>query len=81
MYLPLLEQFRNYLSSKGVSKITAKNYLSDIRKFLTWFETQFSRLFVATDLTVDVIELFEKTKGATIQNKNDTEYEILNTEY
>lgn len=36
---PIVEDFRSYLETQKVSKNTIKNYLSDIRQFLTWVET------------------------------------------
>lgn len=36
---PMLSEFRTHLESQNVSKNTMKNYLSDIRQFLVWIET------------------------------------------
>ena len=36
---PIIDDFRSYLESQKVSKNTIKNYLSDIRQFLTCVET------------------------------------------
>lgn len=36
---PMLSEFKKHLESKNVSKNTMKNYLSDIRQFLVWLET------------------------------------------
>lgn len=36
---PMLSEFRNHLEAQNVSKNTMKNYLSDIRQFLVWIET------------------------------------------
>lgn len=36
---PLVNEFRSYLEAEKVSGNTIKNYLSDIRQFLTWLET------------------------------------------
>lgn len=35
---PIVEDFRSYLETEKVSKNTVKNYVSDIRQFLTWIE-------------------------------------------
>ncbi len=35
---PIIEEFRAYLTKEKVSPNTVKNYLSDIRQFLTWLE-------------------------------------------
>jgi len=37
---PLLKGFKSHLESQSVSKNTIKNYLSDIKHFLDWLETQ-----------------------------------------
>jgi site-specific recombinase XerD len=58
--MKLPELFRTYLLSKGLSFLTAKNYASDVRKFIAWFEATFGRSFQARDLTEDVITLFER---------------------
>ena len=42
----ILEEFRSFLASKGLNKVTSKNYVSDTRKFLN--ATNFTTL---TDLT------------------------------
>jgi site-specific recombinase XerD len=36
---PVVEDFRSYLEKQKVSKNTVKNYVSDIRQFLTWVES------------------------------------------
>jgi len=36
---PMLSEFRTHLESQNVSKNTMKNYLSDIRQFLAWLDT------------------------------------------
>ena len=67
--MPLLELFRTYLLTQGgVSSLTAKNYVSDLRRFLSWFESSFSTTFQPSDLTVEVITLFTKTQGGQIVN-------------
>jgi len=37
---PLIKGFKEHLESQAVSKNTIKNYLSDIKHFLNWLETQ-----------------------------------------
>lgn len=37
--LPLLDNYRTHLESQKVSSNTVKNYLSDIRQFLAWLES------------------------------------------
>ncbi len=41
---PAIEEFRSYLISQKSSPNTIKNYLSDIRQFLVWLETNHSIL-------------------------------------
>lgn len=36
---PVIDDFRSYLESEKVSPNTIKNYLSDIRQFLSWLES------------------------------------------
>lgn len=36
----LISDFANHLTDTGVSKVTAKNYLSDVRHFLAWMEKE-----------------------------------------
>ena len=36
---PIFNEFKSYLATEKVSPNTIKNYLSDIRQFLTWVET------------------------------------------
>lgn len=36
---PVIQEFRGYLENEKVSPNTIKNYLSDIRQFLTWLES------------------------------------------
>ncbi len=37
---PIVIEFQKHLESQNVSKNTIKNYLSDIRQFLSWLENQ-----------------------------------------
>ncbi len=38
---PSIEEFRSYLEAEKVSKNTIKNYLSDIKQFLSWLENNY----------------------------------------
>ena len=70
--MKLPELFRTYLLSKrSFSEVTAKNYASDIRKFIIWFETSFGKTFQSHDLTVDVITLFQNTSGSKLEKVSD----------
>jgi len=37
-YQTMVDEFQNYLKKEKVSPITVKNYLSDIRQFISWLE-------------------------------------------
>jgi site-specific recombinase XerD len=37
----IIKDFKRHLEEKRVSQNTIKNYLSDIRQFLTWLETNY----------------------------------------
>lgn len=61
----LLNGFKNYLESAGVSKKTLTNYVSDLSNFLTW---------AASPNTTDLIarfdsELLEQYKKSLIENE------------
>lgn len=36
----ILEEFETHLKEEGISRVTLKNYLSDIRQFLSWIPTR-----------------------------------------
>jgi site-specific recombinase XerD len=36
---PVIANFRSYLEGQKVSGNTIKNYLSDVKQFMTWLET------------------------------------------
>ncbi len=57
----LLQEFKNYLFSQEVkpSKVTVKNYLSDINHFIRWFEKSFQKPFSPTEVTKHVIENYK----------------------
>ncbi len=66
--LPAL--FKNHLLLKrALSEITVKNYISDLRKFIYWFERSFEKTFQAKDLTSDVITLFMESRGGVISSE------------
>ncbi|MBI4084381.1 MAG: tail fiber domain-containing protein [Candidatus Levybacteria bacterium] len=63
--MELLSQFSQFLFSQKhpASKLTVKNYLSDIRKFIRWFEREFSRAFSTSFLTWQIIEIYKQRSG------------------
>lgn len=60
--MKLLEKFKTHLSSKKnrPSKITIKNYLSDIRKFINWFEVQSHTDFNPEKITPETINVYKQ---------------------
>ncbi len=69
--MTLPELFRTYLlSRKGLSPITAKNYTSDIRRFMSWYENNFKKEFTPENLNIDVINFFIKTEGGLITTQD-----------
>lgn len=67
--MELLEFFKSQLLSekKKVSPITLKNYLSDIRHFIQWFERTTGRTISPTDISEDTIQLYKQTQGGAIK--------------
>ncbi len=62
--MSLLIQFQNYLfSQKKTSGITVKNYVSDIRHFINWFEKSLSQPFSPNVITPQTIEAFKKSNS------------------
>jgi len=59
--MDIVTNFKQYLeaSKNPPSSITIKNYLSDVRKFLTWYSVQFQSTFVPTDLSSTVINGYQ----------------------
>lgn len=59
--MELLEKFKQHLlSQKNASKITVKNYLADIRKFIRWFETRYQTTFTASAINTSVANEYTK---------------------
>ncbi len=60
----ILERFKNHLLSDKFkpTKITIKNYLSDIRKFINWFEDKKQSSFNSSDITLIEIKEFEQSQ-------------------
>ena len=55
----LVDSFKNYLTSqKKVSPVTLKNYITDLSKFVKWFEATYGKPFQPYDLTPEVINDF-----------------------
>ena len=58
----LLNGFKEYLFSQDnkASKLTVKNYLSDIRHFIKWFEKEYSQSFSPVAVSPKVINLYKE---------------------
>ncbi len=59
--MKLLEKFKSHLISKKSkpSKVTIKNYISDVRKFIQWFENQFTTSFSPKKITTETIHVYK----------------------
>ncbi|HYM65290.1 MAG TPA: site-specific integrase, partial [Candidatus Sulfotelmatobacter sp.] len=59
--MDLTSAFKNYLFSqdKKPSKVTVKNYLSDINHFIRWFESKYSKPFSPQEVNRQTIEGFK----------------------
>ncbi|HMS22148.1 MAG TPA: site-specific integrase [Candidatus Levybacteria bacterium] len=55
----LIGQYKTYLLSNH-SKITAKNYVSDINHFVTWFANNYNTVFCADLLTLNIITAYKE---------------------
>ncbi len=61
----LINDFKSFLiSQKRVSAVTAKNYVSDINKFLNWYSTYYENEFSAEDINDEVITLFQNQSNS-----------------
>jgi len=59
--MKILEQFKNNLLSKKnrPSRVTIKNYLSDIRKFIFWVEEELNTPFNPKKIELEIINLYK----------------------
>src|SRR5260221_9684269 len=66
--MELIQEFKNYLlSQKNVaSKATVKNYLADVRKFISWFETKYQQIFSPSSITREIIQDFRLSKATDL---------------
>lgn len=57
----IVNDFRAHLFTEKSkpSKVTVKNYVSDVRKFLQWYETTYKSPFAPSVITPDVIKSFQ----------------------
>lgn len=68
----IVNDFRDHLftDKNKPSKITVKNYVSDVRKFIQWFETTYSSTFDPALLTPAVITAFQKELQKNAEDSN-----------
>lgn len=76
--MSILSKFQEYLENQPQrpSAVTVKNYVSDIRHFIKWYETSFHKDFYAEDLTPEVVELYTKSYGSTMSPEG---FEVVDT--
>jgi site-specific recombinase XerD len=55
--MDIVKSFKNHLVAQKnpPTAITIKNYVADIRRFLTWYSQTFHRIFTAEELTHDIV--------------------------
>ena len=58
--MELINQFKKTLLENGdsASMVTVKNYIADIRKFVSWYETSFQRSFPPPALPLALVEAY-----------------------
>ncbi len=63
-----LPEFRNYLLNQKdpSAKVTVKNYLADVRKFISWFEKTLKITFSPELVTLETVEYFEKSASQNL---------------
>lgn len=64
--MDLLNQFKTHLQASGKSEITVKNYLSDIRRFIVWFEEQSGASFSADQVQSETIQQYRQSLSSTL---------------
>jgi site-specific recombinase XerD len=59
----IVNDFRAHLFTEKSkpSKVTVKNYVSDVRKFVQWFEGSHNTLFTPTALSTDIIKTYQES--------------------
>ena len=71
----LPKEFTTYLSSQGLNKISIRNYLSDIKKFIAWFESSSGKKISPQNLKSYHISLYEKhLLNNSVSNANIKRY-------
>src|SRR5258708_2224277 len=59
--MDIVNNFKDYLftQKKPPSKITIKNYIADVKKFINWYERSYSLAFTTSTLTSRVITTYD----------------------
>lgn len=68
--MDLLNQFRIYLRAHNKSEITIKNYCSDIRRFVDWFEAHTKQSFIAESVTSSTIQEYRTFLSSTLDHRS-----------
>ena len=58
--MELINQFKKTLleNPNGTSKVTVKNYLADVRKFVVWYEATYQRNFPPSSLPIGIVDAY-----------------------
>src|SRR5690606_32149792 len=62
-------QFKRYLLGKKINNpVTLKNYLSDVKRFIEWYEKSFNTTFEPSHISEDTLRLYQEANGAPISS-------------
>ena len=70
----LLEAFKSFLFSQGTkpSKVTVKNYISDINHFIRWYESRFQKPFPPSEIKKQILDDY-KTQSLEVFSQSSLE--------
>ena len=55
----IVQTFKDHLINEvELSEVTVKNYISDLSRFVTWYESSYAKEFVLSDFNIDVLNEF-----------------------
>lgn len=64
--------FKAFLFSRGLSKATVKNYVSDVSRFVRWYEAKYEKLFTPESINSYLIENYwESSRGNDIHSESN----------
>ena len=64
--------FKAFLFSRGLSKATVKNYISDVSRFVRWYETKYEKLFTPESVNSHLIDSYWKaSRGYDIHSESN----------